>query len=263
MPVSRCCILRPWPFARNAAVILARQDYHAGAGIARTLRKRLGVAVMHKLYFGPGACSFVPHAALELIKSRTGEEFETQLVKLHKNEQRAPEFLALNPEGLVPVLLVDGKPLTQIMAICTYLDARSPQAGLLPADPWARAQALAIMAWMNNTVHPSFTHVFMPHKFAEDETARAELKRYNAVQFRQHLERIQAQVAKADPYWLGGQLGYLDFYAVVFLRWGELVGIDPDSLPQYKAYVDRVAALPPLAAALQREGLPLHMFKKS
>jgi glutathione S-transferase len=50
---------------------------------------------MHKLYFGPGACSFVPHAALEVIKTRTGEDFDTQLVKLHKNEQGTPEFLAL------------------------------------------------------------------------------------------------------------------------------------------------------------------------
>jgi glutathione S-transferase len=218
---------------------------------------------MHKLYFGPGACSFVPHAALEVIKAATGEEFETQLVKLHKHEQRAPEFLALNPDGLVPVLVADGKPLTQIMAICAYLDQRYPQAGLLPADPWARAQALSVMAWMNNTVHPTFTHVFMPHKYAEDEAARAELKRYNIAQFRQHLERIQGQVAKADPYWLGARLTYLDFYAVVFLRWGGLVGVDPESLPQYKAYVDRIAALAPPAAALTREGLPLHMYKKA
>jgi glutathione S-transferase len=163
----------------------------------------------------------------------------------------------------VPVLLVDGKTLTQIMAICGYLEQRYPQAGLLPSDPWARAQALSTMAWMNNTVHPTFTHVFMPNKYAEDEAARAELKRYNAGQFRRHLERIQAQVDKADPYWLGAQLTFLDFYAVVFLRWGELVGIDPDDLPQYKAYVDRIAALPPLAAALKREGLPLHMYKKA
>jgi glutathione S-transferase len=218
---------------------------------------------MHKLYFGPGACSFVPHAALELIKTRTGEEFDTQLVKLHKGEQRAPEFLALNPDGQVPVLLVDGEPLTQIIAICAYLDRRYPQAGLLPAEPWARAQALSLLAWMNNSVHPTFTHVFMPEKYAEDPAARAELKRFNAALFGRHLERIQALVAKADPFWTGGQLTFPDFYAVVLLRWGELAGIDPDSLPQYKAYVDRIAALPPLAAALKREGLPLHMYKKA
>lgn len=218
---------------------------------------------MNKLYFAPGACSFVPHAALEIIKSKTGEEFETQIVKLHKGEQNQPEFLALNPDGQVPVLVAEGKPLPQITAICNYLDARYPQAGLLPTDPWQRAQALSTMAWMNNTVHPTFTHVFMPFKFAEDEAARGEIKRYNLEKFRGYLERIQAQVAKADPYWVGGGLTFLDLYAVVFLRWGEVAGIDPDTLPQYKAYVDRIAALPAVAAALDRERLPLHTYKKA
>jgi glutathione S-transferase len=88
---------------------------------------------MMKLYYGPGACSFVPHAALEVIKAATGTDFETQSVKLHKGEQRTPEYLALNPLGLVPVLVEDGKPLTQIVAICDYLDRRFP-AGRFAAD---------------------------------------------------------------------------------------------------------------------------------
>ena len=218
---------------------------------------------MRKLYYGPGACSFVSHAALEIIKAATGDEFETQLVKLHKGEQNTPEFRALNPDGQVPVLLVDGVPLTQIVAISTYLDALYPQLELLPREPWARARMLATMAWMNNTVHPTFTHIFMPHKFAEDEAARAELKRYNTQLFRQQLERIAAMVAQADPYINGAKLSFLDLYAMVFLRWGGLAGIDPDSLPGYKAFVERVAALPPVAAALARENQPLHYFKKA
>ena len=117
---------------------------------------------MLKLYYGPGACSFVPHAALEVVKAPARAEFETQTVKLHKGEQHTPEYLALNPLGLVPVLVDGGKPLTQIVAICDFLDRRFPQAALLPVDPWQRAQALSSFAWMNNTVHPTFTHVFRP-----------------------------------------------------------------------------------------------------
>ena len=74
-----------------------------------------------KLYYGPGACSFVPHVGLEAIKAATGEDFGTQALRLHKGEQHAPEYLALNPLGLVPVLVVDGKPLSQIVAICDDL----------------------------------------------------------------------------------------------------------------------------------------------
>jgi len=58
---------------------------------------------------------------------------------------------------------------------------------------------------MNNTAHPTFTHVFMPEKFAEGEAAQAELKRFNASLYRRHLERIQGWVAGAKSFWFGDQ----------------------------------------------------------
>jgi glutathione S-transferase len=214
-----------------------------------------------KLYYGPGACSFVPHAALEVIKAATGTDFETQTVKLHKGEQRTPEYLALNPLGLVPVLVEDGKPLNQILAICDYLDRRYPQAGLLPADPWQRAQALSMLAWMNNSVHPTFTHVFRPTNFASGEAAQEDVKALAVTRFREHLERIQAMIGHASPWLLGDKPSFADFYALVFLRWGGFAAIDPASLPAYKAFVDRVAALPAVASAMAREGINLDTYK--
>ena len=216
---------------------------------------------MMKLYFGPGACSFVPHAALEVIKAATGDDFETQSVKLHKGEQRTPEYLALNPLGLVPVLVEDGKALNQIVAICDYLDRRYPQAGLLPAGAWERAQALSTFAWMNNTVHPTFTHVFRPSNFAGSESAQEDIKGFCAGKFREHLERIQSMIAHASPWLLGEKISFADFYALVFLRWGGFAGIDPAGLPAYKAFVDRVAAHPAVAAAMAREGINLDTYK--
>ena len=217
---------------------------------------------MMKLYYGPGACSFVPHVALEAIRLATGEGFETQTVKLHKGEQNSPEYLALNPLGLVPVLVVDGKPLSQIIAICDYLDRRYPQVGLLPAALWQRAEAMSTFAWMNNTVHPTFTHIFRSQKFAEGETAQAEVKRAAQAMYRGHLDRIQGMTEKAAPFLLGDKLSFIDAYALVFLRWGGLAGIDPASLPAYKAYADRLAAVPPVAAAIAREGISMDTSPK-
>jgi glutathione S-transferase len=218
---------------------------------------------MLKLYYGPGACSFVPHVGLEAIKAATGNDFEAHSVKLHKGEQRSPEYLALNPLGLVPLLMVDGQPLSQIVAICDYLDRRYPEAGLLTADAWQRAQALSTFAWMNNSVHPTFTHIFRPQNFAESEAATAEIKRIAQGAFRGHLERIQAMTEKAAPYLLGEKLSFIDAYALVFLRWGGLAGIDPASLPAYQAYVNRVALAPPVAAAIAREGIKLDTYQKN
>jgi glutathione S-transferase len=218
---------------------------------------------MLKLYYGPGACSFVPHVGLEAIKAATGEDFEPVVVKLHKGEQKTPEYLALNPMGQVPTLLVDGRPLTQIVAICDYLDRRAPQVGLLPAESWPRAQAMSLLAWMNNTVHAAFTHVFMPEKFAESESARAEMRVFNAAVYRTYLQRIAEHVAKADPFWLGGRLSFLDAYALTLLRWAGLGGIDPADYPGYQAYVDRVAAEGPVAAVLARERVPLNLYTRA
>ncbi len=216
---------------------------------------------MLELHYGPGACSFVPHVALEAIKAATGEDFVAHAVKLHKGEQRTPAYLAINPAGQVPTLVVDGKPLTQIVAICDYLDRRYPQAGLLPSEPWARAQAMSQFAWMNNTVHPTFTHVFMPDKFADGDATRAELKRFNAALYREQLARIQGWIEGADPYWFGARLAFHDAYALTLLRWGGFAGIDPADYPAYQAYVARVAAHPAVAAAMERENIKLQTWR--
>ncbi len=217
---------------------------------------------MNTLYFAPGACSFVPHAALELVKAATGEDFEPRLVKLHKGEHKTPEYLAMNPDGQVPVLLVDGKPLTQIVAICEYLDRRYPQAELLPRDPWKRAEALSRLAWMNNTVHPTFTHVFRPGDFADDESAQQNVKRFAAAKFAGHLRRIETWIQGAAPFLLGAKPSFHDAYAFTFLRWGGYAGIDPKSLPAYYSYiVERVMPQPAIAAALARERVQLDTYK--
>ena len=216
---------------------------------------------MLQLYFAPGACSFVPHVGLEAAKAAGGQDFEPKLVKLHKGEQRTPEYLAINPNGQVPVLVAEGRPLNQIVAICDYIDCSSPKAGLLPADAWARAQAMSQLAWMNNTVHPTFTHVFRPENYAEDEAARKDVRKNAVARYRGLLERIQSWIVDAKQYWFGERISFHDAYAFTLLRWGGYAGIDPASLPAYHAYVTRVMSAPAVAAALERERIQLDTYK--
>ena len=208
-----------------------------------------------QLYFAPGACSFVPHVALEAIKAAAGQDFEPKLVKLHKGEHQAPEYLAMNPNAQVPVLVVDGKPLAQIVAICDWLDRSFPQAMLLPSDSWGRAEAMSRLAWMNNTVHPTFTHIFRTEKFAQGEEAKNDVKAVAVAQFRGHLERIQQWILE------GGLPLIHQAYGFTFLRWGGIAGIDPASLPKYREYVERLMQTPPFAAALERERIKLDTYK--
>ena len=214
-----------------------------------------------KLYFGPGACSFVPHTLLEA----SGEPFEPVLVKLHKQENLGDEFRAVNPRGQVPVLVDGDATITQILAIVNYLDAKFPDAGFLPREPLERAKALETLAWMNNTAHPTFTHVFMPYKFVEGDAQQAAVKAHNAQLFRGILAEIEAMAQKMNAegrgFLAGNRFGPVDAYALTLLRWGGFAGHDPQQFPALWSHVQKVAQLPPVARAIERERLQLNVYK--
>jgi len=214
-----------------------------------------------KLYFSPGACSFVPHALLETA----GADYEPAMVKLHKGEQNEPAYRAVNPRGQVPVLVDGGQTITQIVAIVNYLDAKFPEQGFLPRDPLARTRVLETLAWMNNTVHPTFTHVFMPFKFAGTPEAQAELKAFNAKTYAGLLGELEEMAKKAaddGQAFLGGdRFGPLDAYALTLLRWGGFAQIDPTGFPALWDHVQKVAQLPGVARAIERERLQLNLYK--
>ena len=212
-----------------------------------------------KLYFAPGACSFVPHVLLEM----SGAAFEPSMVKLHKGEQNSDDYKAINPRGQVPVLVNNGQAVTQIVAIVLYLDQVFQDAHFLPTEPMARAQALSTLAWMNNTVHPTFTHIFMPQKFSDQAEVQAALKPYNTQLFRGMLGELQALVKAAAAQgqtWLTGEhFSPLDAYSLTLTRWGTIAGIAPEEHPELWAFVQKVAAVPAVARVIERERLQLNM----
>jgi glutathione S-transferase len=106
------------------------------------------------LYFAPGASSMAPHIALHEI----GVPFDARPISFHRQEQQSPAYLALNPEGKVPTLVIDGRPLTEVAAILFYLARRFPKAKLLPDGPEAEAQALSWMSFAASTLHPARRH---------------------------------------------------------------------------------------------------------
>ncbi|WP_090129872.1 glutathione S-transferase family protein [Limnohabitans sp. Rim11] len=215
-----------------------------------------------KLYFSPGACSFVPHVLLQL----SGAAFEPTMVKLHKGEQYGEEYRAINPRGQVPVLVDDGKVITQIVAIILYLDQKFPEAKFLPTEPVARAKAIEVLAWMNNTVHPTFTHIFMPQKFSDQADVQAALKTFNTQVYKGLLSELESLVVNhlSPSGWLSGEvLGPLDAYSLTLTRWGSIAGIDPTTYPSLWAHVNRVANDVQVAQVIERERLQLNLYKSA
>lgn len=107
---------------------------------------------MLTLYFAPGSSSMAVHIALHEI----GAAFDAKPMSFRHNDLRSPAYLTLNPEGKVPTLVIDGRPLTEVAAILFYLARRYPDAGLLPRDDLdAEAQAVSWMSFIASTLHPA------------------------------------------------------------------------------------------------------------
>ena len=214
-----------------------------------------------KLFFAPGACSFVP----QVLREMSGANFEPTMVKLHKGEQYNEDYKLLNPRSQGPVLVHDAHVVTQIVAITLYLDMLFPGQHFLPTDHMARAQALSTFAWMNNTVHPTFTHIFMPQKFTDQPEAQAAIKQHAIGQFKTMLSDLQdlvIQKNKAGRTWLAGEhFSPLDAYALTLTRWGTIAGIAPSVHPDLWAFVQQVAAVPAVARVIELERLQLDMSK--
>ena len=103
-------------------------------------------------YFAPGSSSMATHIALHEV----GAEFEPRLLSFNGKEQQRPDYLAVNPEGKVPALVIDGRVLTEVAATLYYLAKTYPQAGLWPhGGIEAEAQAISWMSFIASTVHPA------------------------------------------------------------------------------------------------------------
>jgi glutathione S-transferase len=104
------------------------------------------------LYFAPGSSSMAVHIALQEI----GVAFDGRPLSFAKRDHQRPEYLAINPEGRIPTLLIDGRALTEVAAILFYLAKRFPEAALLPKDDIeGEAQAISWMSFCASTLHPA------------------------------------------------------------------------------------------------------------
>jgi glutathione S-transferase len=208
---------------------------------------------MLTLYYAPGACSMASHIALE----ETGAPYERQIVNLAQGEQTKPEYLkGINPRGKVPALKTDDGMRTENVAILTYLARTFPDAKLLPTDTLGTARALSHMAYLSNTVHPAFTHIMRPGRFASDESAHENLKATGKENFWKLLQEIDGLLAGKD-YVLGSQYSAADGYTLVFYGWGKRIGLPVEQLKNYTALKDRLVQRPAVKRVLEREQSPI------
>ena len=203
------------------------------------------------LYYAPGAASMLVHwLLLELDVPH-----ELRLVDTAAKQQKTPEYLALNPNGVVPTLVIDGVPQHEAAAMAMVLAERHPQAGLGPAagDP-RRADYLQWMFNLANMVQPLFRQWWYPGEPAGEANADI-LRAHCALRIEAEWQRIDDHLAANGPYLLGDDLGVVDFYLVMLMRWSRNMPKPATEWPHLSALAQRLKARPSFKALYEREDL--------
>jgi glutathione S-transferase len=115
------------------------------------------------LYYAPNTCALAPFVTL----TEAGAAFETRALNFRKRENFSAEYLKVNPKHKVPSLVVDGKVLTENVAIHQWVHRTFPNAKILPSDPWDELQAIALHSWCASGIHPYLSRINNPPKVCD------------------------------------------------------------------------------------------------
>jgi glutathione S-transferase len=200
------------------------------------------------LYFSPGTCSTASRIGLE----ESGAIYEERPTILAKGEHRTEAYLKISPRAKVPALVVDGHVITENTAILTYVARRFPEKNLLPADPLQEAHCIGTMAWFSNAVHPPFSMINRPERFADDEALGKALSAAARKAFWAKLQEID-QLLGPKTWMLGSQYTVADSYALVFYGWGLRTDFPVAELKHYTAWRGRMLERPAVRRILESE----------
>ena len=202
------------------------------------------------LYYAPTACSIAPHIALE----ETGLPFEARRIDLAKNEQASDSFLAINPQGRVPVLIVDGTPVTEVPALLAYIASLRPEAGLVPEPgTLAFARCFEWLAWLSSTLHVAYAQFRRPIRFVPaDFPSLDELSDEGKINTIRHFREVEARL---DGNWAAGEhYSIADMHLFPFYGWAWRLDLDmPVECPKWTALVERMKERPAVQRAMARE----------
>lgn len=200
-----------------------------------------------KLYYSPGACSLAPH----IVASEAGVPLELEKVDLASHKLAdGSNYYDINPRGYVPAVQTKaGEPvLTEANVVVQYIADQKPEAGLMPKPGTPeRYRAQQWLAFIATELHKNFSWLWYKDTPAETKTAvKAKLDKRFA--------ELDAHL-KGNEYLLGKDFSAADAYAFTIVNWVNFLGMNLNSFPNLKAYMDRVAARPKVQAALKAEGL--------
>lgn len=210
---------------------------------------------MYQLYYYPGNASITPHMLLEEL----GVPYELKLVDRNKNEHKAPEYLALHPSGLIP-LLIEGEGegrlvLHETVAVCLHILDSNPGSDWTPAlgSP-ERAQLYKWLCYMTNTIQSTYLTYFYSHRYTTDEAGKDAVVAAAEARLNGSFDILEAAL-EGKSYLLGERISVCDLYLLMLSRWGRGMKRPPGSLPNIAALLKRVQQRPAVRRTIEQEAI--------
>lgn len=203
---------------------------------------------MLTLFYTPKTCALATHIAL----IDTGTDYTLKRIDFSKGEQRAPEFLAVNPKGRVPALATPQGILTETPALLTYLAQHFPESGLAPTDPFALARLQAFTAFLSSTLHVAHAHGPRGNRWTDDPAAQAALKAYVPTAVTAAFKLVEDSML-TGPFVMGDTYTIADPYLFTMSTWIEGDGVDTTQIPRVMAHRQMMSERPSVIRALAEE----------
>jgi glutathione S-transferase len=205
--------------------------------------------VMIKLYYAAHTCSLASHIAL----NDAGATYSTARISFADDEQRKPEYLAINPKARVPALVTANGILTETPAMLAFIAQSFPQAGLAPFDdPFLFARVQAFNSYLCSTLHVAHAHRMRGHRWVDDPAAIAAMQRKVPETVGACYRLIEDEMLEG-PWVMGDTYTICDPYLFTMAQWMEGDGVDPSRFPKVRDHRHRMSERSQVQNAIAEE----------
>jgi len=192
---------------------------------------------------------------VHLVLLEIGAPYELVLVDFDSKAQHAPGYLKLNPHGVVPTLLIDGKHFVESAALLQILAERHPESNLAPAPGSEQRNAwYQWVAYLGNTLGANYRFWFYPGDLGETKHTSAERAALQR-NIEKVWERLELHLAAQGPYLLGNMFSAADLQLTMYMRWSRKMPRTALEWPSLKLLADKIRARDSWKKLYELEGL--------
>ena len=199
------------------------------------------------LYYAPVTCALAPYITL----TEADAKFEVRPLNMRKDQHKSADYLKINPKHKVPLLVVDGKVLSESTAIQIWIARTYPQARLLPADPWQELKAISLLSWCSSGIHPFLARINSPPRVCDVPGADESVRRLAASQLFENYKIANDLLAGREYFF--DHFTAADAHFFWTFRRGTLFDLDLSRFSNCMAHFERMKTRPSVQKLLAYE----------